>query len=354
MYGQNSQTTANTAYNLARVLDEGGGVTLNAAELISTEFYREYFEILEAIKAPKDKLYIEHFLQYLRAETNSMILLVDDKNIKKAIKTSKKVKFTNFELGNFQFSIGVIYASRSDLKKAKNYLNKSIKSYEKEYGKNHHTVATSWLELLKIDMREIKSYMITAQNDLLFWEEPAISAEKRTLRRAKRILPKAKEKIDLITKILGSADTDSYVFIDTYIDMSEKYRQIEDQFKNYAFSNNAYDTAEDSYETIPPKEKITNLSSKEREIPIYPTRAYRTGLEGWVLLKFDIDQDGKSKNVKLIEASHSIFVRQALYSASKFIYEIPLKDGLPTEVQNIRVRIDFNIEKSNNIKDDVI
>lgn len=340
VYGRNSAITADVTYNLARLLDETSGNEFNAGELAATRLYQDYFSILDEIDAPKDKQYLKRYMQFLRSETNSMILFVNDRNLKKAVRFSKKVNLTNSEKGDVEFSFGGIYASRSEHKNARNYYNKSIKSYKKEFGDNHPTIAASLIELLKLDIKEINQNIVTGQNDLLYGRR---SAEKRVLRKARKIHSQAEVKVNSISRMLNSFDTNTPRLSDSFSVEKDAFDDYTDKFSSFAYNDDVYKLAKKSAVSSNNANSDIKITPIERKNPSYPRRASQTRLEGWVVLQFDISIDGKIKNIRLVEASHDIFVRNALYAASKYIYEPPTRDGQPSEIKGTRVRIDFKL-----------
>lgn len=344
VYGRNSAITADVTYNLARLLDDVAGKTFNAGEIVATRLYQEYFSILDEIEAPRDKQYLERYIQFLRAETNSIFLFVNDRNLKKAIRISKKVKLTNIEKGDVEFSFGGIYASRSEHKKARNYYNKSIKSYKKEFGDSHPTIAASLIELLKIDIKEINRNTLTGQNDLLYGRR---NAEKKIIRKAKKLHSEAEEKVDAISVILKTLDINTPRLSDSFSEAKDIYDEYTDKFNNFAYSDNAYESAKKIVVSSNDENSGIKITPIERKSPPYPSRAAQTGLEGWVLFQFDISSGGGIMNIRLVEASHDIFVRPALYAASKFIYGPPTRDGQPSEIRGVRVRTDFKLADNN-------
>ncbi|MGD2132044.1 MAG: energy transducer TonB [Maricaulaceae bacterium] len=46
----------------------------------------------------------------------------------------------------------------------------------------------------------------------------------------------------------------------------------------------------------------SRLAAVDLEEPEYPRRAFRQGLQGWVALRLDVDPDGRTRNVRVIEA----------------------------------------------------
>lgn len=81
--------------------------------------------------------------------------------------------------------------------------------------------------------------------------------------------------------------------------------------------------------------------------PIYPERAAQRGIEGWVILEFSIDTEGRTSNARVIGNEPSgIFDSAALRSISKWRYSPRVVDGEPIQVDQVQVRLTFNLQKS--------
>lgn len=80
--------------------------------------------------------------------------------------------------------------------------------------------------------------------------------------------------------------------------------------------------------------------------PKYPTRALRRGIEGYVLLKYDIDTDGRPDNIQVVEAQPPrVFEREARRALSRWKYQ-PKKIAGKTVVQHgLQTKIEFKLEK---------
>lgn len=79
--------------------------------------------------------------------------------------------------------------------------------------------------------------------------------------------------------------------------------------------------------------------------PLYPTKAKRDGLEGYVTLTFDVDATGSPYNVKVVEANpRGVFDKSARKALRKWKYNPLVKDGKATEVFNQRVTLEFQLE----------
>jgi protein TonB len=79
--------------------------------------------------------------------------------------------------------------------------------------------------------------------------------------------------------------------------------------------------------------------------PNYPDRAQRQGLEGDVLVEFDIDEGGNVVNARVISSTNSVFERAAIRAVSRWKYAPQIVNGQPVVRRNIRVTIEFRLDE---------
>ena len=101
------------------------------------------------------------------------------------------------------------------------------------------------------------------------------------------------------------------------------------------------------------KEKIDTLNqppvSLKLNAPRYPRRAQEKGIEGGVLVEFDVDEGGKAINPKVKWSENKVFNSSALKSASSSIYKPALEKGKPVLYKGKKQLIYFLIEGSENM-----
>ena len=78
--------------------------------------------------------------------------------------------------------------------------------------------------------------------------------------------------------------------------------------------------------------------------PVYPIRAQERGLEGHVLVQFDVMPDGTVTNITVVESSHSVFERAAMDAASRFRFKARVVDGVPQASYGLRNLFTFEME----------
>ena len=81
-----------------------------------------------------------------------------------------------------------------------------------------------------------------------------------------------------------------------------------------------------------------------RQEPKFPTKAARDGIEGWVQLKFDINELGNVENVTVIDAQPKrVFDREAKKALSKWRYNPQVVDGKALKQIGLTVQLDFSL-----------
>jgi periplasmic protein TonB len=66
-----------------------------------------------------------------------------------------------------------------------------------------------------------------------------------------------------------------------------------------------------------------------RELPVYPLAARRMGREGRVVLRLNIDENGRLQQVEVVESSGFEFTRAAVEAVKKSTYRAALQNGRP-------------------------
>ncbi len=73
----------------------------------------------------------------------------------------------------------------------------------------------------------------------------------------------------------------------------------------------------------------SRLAAVEVEPPDYPRGAFRNGLQGWVVVRLDVDSQGKTRNVKIVDSQPvSAFNRAARRAVREWRFEPPGEPGL--------------------------
>jgi TonB family protein len=78
--------------------------------------------------------------------------------------------------------------------------------------------------------------------------------------------------------------------------------------------------------------------------PKYPRRLLEKGVEGCVMLLFDITKEGNPKNIKVDWSTHRGFDRSAIKSAESFLFSPPYQDGKPSGVRDAQSLISYKVD----------
>ncbi|MDJ0940465.1 MAG: TonB family protein [Woeseiaceae bacterium] len=78
--------------------------------------------------------------------------------------------------------------------------------------------------------------------------------------------------------------------------------------------------------------------------PVYPSVAAERGLEGWVLVQFDVAEDGTVENIFVVQSSHRIFERASIRAAERLRYRPQVVDGLPVRTPAVQNLFRFELD----------
>ena len=77
----------------------------------------------------------------------------------------------------------------------------------------------------------------------------------------------------------------------------------------------------------------------------YPRRAQRLDVEGFVLLGFDLAEDGEIQDLRVIESQpRLVFDKSAMKFVGGFEFTMPEEDGNTVPVTNITFRVRFRLQ----------
>jgi len=81
--------------------------------------------------------------------------------------------------------------------------------------------------------------------------------------------------------------------------------------------------------------------------PKYPVQAARDGINGYVVMRFTIMEDGSVDNVEVIEAEPKrVFDKEAVRALKKWKYKPRIEEGKAIQQPGMKVRLDFNLENA--------
>lgn len=78
--------------------------------------------------------------------------------------------------------------------------------------------------------------------------------------------------------------------------------------------------------------------------PDYPVVASQKGLEGFVVVQFDVTEMGTVENVAVVESSSSLFNKAAIKAAYRSKYKPKTVDGISHRTQGLRKLFRFEME----------
>ena len=88
------------------------------------------------------------------------------------------------------------------------------------------------------------------------------------------------------------------------------------------------------------------LSPIFRMEPIYPRQAALKGIEGFVVVQFDVTETGETDNISVLQASPpQIFNSSAIKAIRKWKFKAQLQDGKPVRIKAQSVNLEFTLEK---------
>ncbi|GAA4350637.1 energy transducer TonB [Kangiella taiwanensis] len=83
-----------------------------------------------------------------------------------------------------------------------------------------------------------------------------------------------------------------------------------------------------------------------RTQPNYPIMAQQRGLEGWVLLTYDVDTSGTLSNIAVMDSEpRKIFDREAMRALRKWKFKPAMTNGQPIASVGQTVKIEFNMDQ---------
>ena len=83
-----------------------------------------------------------------------------------------------------------------------------------------------------------------------------------------------------------------------------------------------------------------------RVAPIYPAIAEARGLEGWVLVEFDVRPDGGVANAFVVDSSNRLFEKSALAAVHKFRFKPRVVDGVPQRSAGLQNLFRYEISEN--------
>lgn len=77
---------------------------------------------------------------------------------------------------------------------------------------------------------------------------------------------------------------------------------------------------------------------------VYPPDARAAGIEGYVVVRYDVAADGRVVNARAVRAEpRGVFEESALQAVSRWRFSEPRRDGEPTTVEGMESRLEFRL-----------
>ena len=79
--------------------------------------------------------------------------------------------------------------------------------------------------------------------------------------------------------------------------------------------------------------------------PIYPKEAAKKRLEGWVIVRFDVTDNGATENIRIVESDRGeIFERPVIDAVEKWIVYTECPDMTVGGTKDVEEKIEFRLE----------
>ncbi|KQA19912.1 energy transducer TonB [Vibrio metoecus] len=80
--------------------------------------------------------------------------------------------------------------------------------------------------------------------------------------------------------------------------------------------------------------------------PNYPAKALQRGVDGYVTLRFNIDELGKTRDIEVVDANPKrYFEREAMLALRNWKYQPKIVDGKAVLQTGLTVRLEFKLQK---------
>ncbi len=134
------------------------------------------------------------------------------------------------------------------------------------------------------------------------------------------------------------------------LDLSQADTQVEPISQVTPISALGLNTALDGIAISAPNLKGTMGNQQAlplyRVEPRYPSKALKRKIEGYVIMRFTIDETGRPKDIEVIEAEPSrMFEREAIRALRNWKYQPKVENGASIEQFGQTVRLEFKLSK---------
>lgn len=86
-----------------------------------------------------------------------------------------------------------------------------------------------------------------------------------------------------------------------------------------------------------------NFGPVKQVAPAYPKRARQRGVEGHIIMNFNITTEGKVEGISVVEGKQA-FARAATRALSETEFKPCVENGAVTALNNVSIKYDFNLK----------
>jgi hypothetical protein len=309
-YGKNHKNTAVVTYNLAKLYDDMGNYWIEYTtgkkiyKLRASEYYKEYFNILLKLKEPINESYISQYFSFVIADILGKSSYYTKRYASRLINMAEDFGIPENEIAELEFNIAIAIYSVTDPRDAQKYLKKSYNRNLKTFGENHFKIGQNQFWRAKIDF--IKKRYSSAEKRykkalLIFEDNPNLSEQ---------LIPQTHALLIALYEETNKSELSTKHIQFLAVERSDNFnRKLEPIFK------------------IMPK----FVRKPGQYIP-----------SGEIELIFNIDKDGKTKDIKIVKSDHKEFVKPLIESISKWRYAPTIRNGKLVETTDITYSMVFS------------
>lgn len=314
--GKNNIETSEVTYNLANLYDKKGGDRNKKLNRKAFRLYEEYFELIELSQIPFDDIQADQYLNYIKSYYS-----IRGRRSKETLTNVflEKLKISNLselQEANYLYDLASIKLNTKRDENVINILESALDIY-KSNPEDHISRINEVTYLIAIN--EIangkQTNALTKLEDIVQTYEENNLPDDEFLKETYLIL----SRINFYNR--NRPKTDKYIDKLTEIMIPNRI-----QFKQKSETDEDY---------LPIK----------RANPGYPKIAADRNLEGFIVVKFDVDKEGNTENVTTLFSSDEIFEKTAIKAAKKYKYKPKVVDGEPIKVKDVIVRIELRIAR---------
>ena len=312
-YGRNHQNTAVVTYNLASLTLEKAKEINNRDEFTrSATLFKGYFDILDDIDAPKNKDYVFQYIQYIDAMSSEGKSRILKRHTSKVRKIARTLDYDKAALGDIEFSLGYHLFVDNEILDALDYFEKAQDNFNEAYGSEHIRTGESAFWVAKIKMAQNKR-KASERNFLA-----ALNAFEKNGKNGENLKQNTHAFLVALYEDMGQSDKATL-----------HCRAVaEERTKNF-----------DRY-----------IKPLYRKNPVFPdvstaqiNKMKKENVN--VLMEFDVDVNGFTKNIRIIESDNEKFNKNSIKAAEGYRYAPQIENGEIVETKGAKVMISYRVAR---------